>query len=130
MRKLAMRGGPWSEYERRALLDYCASDVNALAKLLPAMLPELDLPRAVACRGRFMGAVARMEWAGVPIDTGTLSRLRSGWESIQDQLIRIGRFPVWRVRRPDVRGRALGRMVGPVGHFVAEARVRGVDAGR
>ena len=22
MRKLAMRGGPWSEYERRALLDY------------------------------------------------------------------------------------------------------------
>ena len=51
------------------------------------MLPELDLPRAVACRGRFMGAVARMEWAGVPIDTETLSRLRSGWESIQDRLI-------------------------------------------
>jgi len=87
MRKLAMRGGPWSEYERRALLDYCASDVNALAKLLPAMLPELDLSRAVACRGRFMAAVARMEWAGVPIDTETLSRLRAGWESIQDRLI-------------------------------------------
>ena len=87
MRKLAMRGGPWSEYERRALLDYCASDVNALAKLLPAMLPGLDLPRAVACRGRFMSAVARMEWAGVPIDTETLSRLRAGWESIQDRLI-------------------------------------------
>src|SRR5271157_4383352 len=88
MRKLAMRGGPWSEYERRALLDYCASDVNALAKLLPAMLPGLDLPRAGACRGRFMRAVARMEWAGVPIDVPTLSRLRSGWESVQDQLIR------------------------------------------
>ena len=50
------------------MLDYCESDVLALAKLLPAMLPELDLPRAVACRGRYMAAVARMEWAGVPID--------------------------------------------------------------
>ena len=130
MRKLAMRGGPWSEYERRALLAYCESDVRALAKLLPAMLPELDLPRAVACRGRYMGAVARMEWAGVPIDTETLSRLRAGWESIQDRLIRIGRLPVRRVRRPDVQGRALGRLVGPVGYLVAQVRVRGVGAGR
>jgi hypothetical protein len=86
MRKLAMRGGPWSEFERRALLAYCVSDVNALAKLLPAMLPAIDLPRAVL-RGRYMRAVALMEWAGVPIDTEILSRLRNGWESIQDQLI-------------------------------------------
>ena len=87
MRELAIRGGPWTAEEREALLAYCESDVLALAKLLPAMVPELDLPRAVACRGRFMGAVARMEWAGVPIDTETLSRLRDGWESVQDRLI-------------------------------------------
>ncbi len=88
MRELASRGGPWTSDEREALLAYCESDVLALAKLLPAMVPELDLSRAVACRGRYMGAVARMEWAGVPIDTETLSRLRAGWESIQDRLIR------------------------------------------
>jgi hypothetical protein len=88
LRELAIRGGPWTAEEREALLAYCESDVLALAKLLPAMLPELDFPRAVACRGRYMGAVARMEWAGVPIDVGTLSRLRSGWESVQDRLIR------------------------------------------
>ena len=88
MRELAIRGGPWTSDEREALLAYCESDVLALAKLLPAMVPELDLPRAVACRGRYMGAVARMEWAGVPIDAETLSRLRAGWESIQDRLIR------------------------------------------
>jgi DNA polymerase-1 len=69
-------------------LAYCETDVLALAKLLPAMEPELDLSRAVACRGRYMGAVARMEWAGIPINTETLSRLRVGWETIQDRLIR------------------------------------------
>jgi hypothetical protein len=87
MQKLAMRGGPWSDHERRALLAYCEADVLALAKLFPAMLPRLDLPRAVACRGRYMRAVAGMEWAGVPIDTDTLSRLRTGWESIRDRLV-------------------------------------------
>jgi DNA polymerase I len=51
------------------------------------MLPEIDLPRALL-RGRYMGAVARMEWAGVPIDVPTLSRLRAGWGAIQDSLIR------------------------------------------
>ena len=130
MRELAIRGGPWTAEEREALLAYCESDVLALARLLPAMLPELDLPRAVACRGRYMGAVARMEWAGVPIDVPTLSRLRAGWESIQDRLIQIGRFPVRRVRRPDVQGRALGRLVGPVGHSVAPVGVRGAGVGR
>jgi hypothetical protein len=86
MRKLAMRGGPWSESERWALLRYCESDVQSLKRLLPAMLPRLDLPRAVL-RGRFMRAAALMEWAGVPIDTETLSQLRDGWESVQDRLI-------------------------------------------
>jgi hypothetical protein len=87
MRKLAIRGGPWSDRERYALLDYCESDVVALAQLLPAMEPGLDLERAVMCRGRYMKAVTRMRWAGVPIDTETLARLRDRWESIQDRLI-------------------------------------------
>src|SRR5262245_46541903 len=88
MRELAIRGGPFTAEEREALLAYCETDVLALDKLLQAMLPELDLPRAVACRGRYMSAVARMESAGIPIDTDTLSRLRDGWESVQDRLIR------------------------------------------
>lgn len=100
MRDLAIRGGPWSEAERVALLDYCASDVVALAGLLPAMLPEIDLPRALL-RGRYMGAVARMEHVGIPIDVPTLDRLRAGWEPIKDQLIREvdGRFGVFDGRR-------------------------------
>jgi hypothetical protein len=86
MRDLALRGGSWSPTEKMALLDYCENDVAALARLLPVMLPHIDLPRALL-RGRYMAAAARMERHGVPIDTATLERLRRHWLDIQDQLI-------------------------------------------
>ena len=86
MRNLIMRGGPWSDQERDAILDYCESDVDALARLLPPMLPQVDLPRALL-RGRYMGAAARMEWAGVPIDVETLTSFRAHWTDIQDALV-------------------------------------------
>jgi DNA polymerase-1 len=86
MRDLILRGGPWTDAEREAILDYCETDVAALARLLPAMLLHIDLPRALL-RGRYMVAVARMERSGVPIDTETLGRLRHHWTDIQDQLV-------------------------------------------
>jgi DNA polymerase I len=86
MRDLVLRGGPWSDTERAAILDYCGGDVDALARLLPAMLPLIDLPRALL-RGRYMVAVACVERNGVPIDTTTLDQLRRYWLDIQDQLI-------------------------------------------
>jgi hypothetical protein len=86
MRDLVLRGGPWSGAEQAAIIDYCENDVAALARLLPAMLPSLDVPRALV-RGRYMTAAARMERNGVPIDTETLSRVKKHWLDIQDQLI-------------------------------------------
>jgi DNA polymerase I len=86
MRALVLRGGPWTGNERGAILDYCASDVAALERLWPAMLPRLDMPRALL-RGRYMAAAAAMEHAGVPIDTATLDLLRERWTDIQDDLI-------------------------------------------
>jgi DNA polymerase family A len=86
MRDLILRGAPWTERERVAILDYCESDVEALARLLPAMLPKIDLPRALL-RGRYMAAVARMERNGVPVDADILELLRLHWSDIQDQLI-------------------------------------------
>lgn len=86
MRSLAIRGGPWTHAERAALLDYCASDVNALARLLPAMLPKLDLPRALL-RGRYMKAAAAIEHGGVPIDVAELARLRERWDRIKGRLV-------------------------------------------
>ena len=86
MRALVLRGGPWSNEERAAILDYCESDVQALARLLPAMLPRVDLPRALL-RGRYMAAVAAIEHNGVPIDVDTLGRLQQHWHDIQGELI-------------------------------------------
>jgi hypothetical protein len=98
MRQLALRGGPYTAGERLALLDYCQSDVDSLARLLPAMLPRI-VPEALDAggrwkalgqallRGRYMAAAARMEWAGVPIDTDALARLRDNWPGIKGRLI-------------------------------------------
>lgn len=86
LRELAMRGGTYTPSERVALLDYCETDVVALARLWPRMLPTLDLPRALL-RGRYMAAVARMERTGVPIDVVTLDKLRQNWEPIKRRLI-------------------------------------------
>jgi DNA polymerase I len=109
MRELVLRVGPWSLAERAAILDYCESDVGALARLLPVMLPKIDLPRALM-RGRYMAAAAQMERNGVPIDTATLAQVTEHWLDIQDQLIadidinygvyegrtfKAGRFAAW-----------------------------------
>src|SRR4029077_15397599 len=86
MRALIMGGGPWFEAERTAILDYCEGDVLALKRLLPVMLPHIDMPRALL-RGRYMAAAAAMESTGVPIDAPTLQSLRDRWTDIQDDLI-------------------------------------------
>jgi DNA polymerase I len=86
MRDLVLRGGPWSSQEQEAIVEYCESDVTALGRLLPAMLPRIDLPRALL-RGRYMGAAAIMEHTGVPIDMPTLELLREHRLGIQDELI-------------------------------------------
>ena len=86
MRDLTLRGGPWSQQEQLDLLDYCETDVSALELLLPAMLPTLDLPRALM-RGRYMKAVSRMQATGTPIDTHMQLEIATYWDQIQDALI-------------------------------------------
>jgi DNA polymerase I len=112
----AIGNGTWrGRYTPEEILDYCETDVTALARLLPAMLPNIDLPRALL-RGRYMAAAARMERNGVPIDTVMLERLRRHWTDIQDDLIaeidgdygvfdgrtfKIDRFAAW-LEREDI----------------------------
>jgi DNA polymerase I len=86
MRDLILQGGPWDREQKSAILDYCESDVSALSRLLPVMLPRLDFPRATL-RGRYMAAAAQIEHDGIPIDLHTLTLLKEKWETIQDRLI-------------------------------------------
>jgi hypothetical protein len=86
MRRLIIEHTAWSDEERSAILEYCAEDVRALGLLLPAMAPEIDLPRALL-RGRYMGAVARMEHTGTPIDTDLHAAMVENWGAIKNRLI-------------------------------------------
>ena len=86
MRDLVLRGGPWTAQEQRDILDYCETDVSALELLLPAMLPTLDLPRALM-RGRYMKAVSHIHAVGTPIDTEMRQEIATYWDQIQDALI-------------------------------------------
>ena len=53
MRELALRGGPYTNAERLALLDYCQTDVDALVALLPEMASRISIDHALI-RGRYM----------------------------------------------------------------------------
>ena len=46
LRELAMRGGPYSQAERVALLNYCQTDVDSLNRLLPKIEPTINVAHA------------------------------------------------------------------------------------
>ena len=86
MRQLVMRDGPYSSSEHQAILDYCESDVKALADLLPRMLPKINLPRALL-RGEYLKAVATMEHCGIPLDVPLATRISENRIDIRQLLI-------------------------------------------
>jgi hypothetical protein len=86
MRELAIKGGPWSPQAKRELFDYCESDVLALEKLLPMILPKVNL-RWALLRGRFTRAEAMMIQTGIPLDTATWDSLNTHWVSIRKYLV-------------------------------------------
>ncbi len=88
MQQLAIHGGPYTDVEQFALLDYCQSDVEAVGRLLSAMWPQIDLPCALL-RGRYVKVVADMEWCGVPVDAAVLDQLRERWSDFQAHLIGV-----------------------------------------
>jgi DNA polymerase family A len=86
MRDLAIRGGPFTQQEKEALLTYCESDVLALDKVFRQMASGLNMEYALI-RGQYMKAAACIEFNGVPVDTEMYDLLREFWIDIQDELI-------------------------------------------
>jgi DNA polymerase I len=86
MREKILSGGPWTEQDKTEILDYCQTDVDALARLLPKMEPSLDVKRGLL-RGRYMASVARMEHGGIPWDTAKFNIAKTQWDGIKARLI-------------------------------------------
>ena len=91
MRDLILSGGPWDEKQQSDILDYCQSDVDALAQLFPRMVDQwikddLRLGQALL-RGRYMAAVSCMEHTGIPIDVPLLNKFWGNWDHIKLELI-------------------------------------------
>jgi hypothetical protein len=91
MRQLILSGGPWSEAQQTAILDYCQADVDALEPLFAAMLDlgpwTFDRLGQALIRGRYMSAVGVMQFNGIPIDLDIYSRLQKNWHALKSKLI-------------------------------------------
>jgi DNA polymerase-1 len=91
MRQLVLSGGPWSEAQQSAILDYCQSDVDALGPLLAAMLAHepwtFELLGQALMRGRYTAAVGVMQSNGIPIDLQIYSSLQNNWPELKSKLI-------------------------------------------
>ena len=93
---LAMRGKPYIDFEKQALVDYCAEDVAGVGRLFGplvtyALAREPDPNAAWArmlFRGAYMAALSGVEHRGIPVDAPLLDRLRSNWTTILAELIR------------------------------------------
>jgi hypothetical protein len=87
MRERVLKGDPYSAEDRRAILNYCESDVHALRDLMPKMIAgNMDL-RPALLRGRYTQAVAHAEHVGVPVDALLYRDLAGAWGHLQERLI-------------------------------------------
>ena len=86
MRDRIIQGPPFTAQERADILDYCESDVDALVRLVPHLIPTIrSLPHAMI-RAEFAWVTACQERRGIPIDP-ILARLKEQWGGIQRELV-------------------------------------------
>lgn len=86
MIKRILAGPPYTETEKGEIVEYCMSDVAALTRLLPSLLPHINW-KAALLRGRFAPAVAAIEDVGVPIDVAMHDSMVVHWPQLQSALI-------------------------------------------
>ena len=84
MRGRILQGPPFTGLERD-ILDYCQSDVDALARLVPHIIPTIRSLHALF-RAQFAWATACQERRGIPIDP-VLGLLRDNWDALSGELV-------------------------------------------
>ena len=83
-----LQGPPFTPAEERELVDYCAGDTLALARLLPHLISLTPSLKHAYLRAEVQWGMAWQEWRGVPMDLPKLTELRARWVDIQADLVR------------------------------------------
>src|SRR5262249_54242256 len=88
MQKRVMRGWPFTPEEREQILKYCGSDIDALARLLPIMLKDLNLNVALY-DGEFAAVATLTGHHGVTIDMEIFSQIadENSWGAVRDAMV-------------------------------------------
>jgi DNA polymerase I len=87
-RDRVIKGWPFTAEEREWILKYCESDVDSLRRLLPHILPKIELDVALHW-GEFAAVSALMEHHGVPIDMEIFAQLADEdiWRRVRDAMV-------------------------------------------
>jgi len=87
MRDRILEGPPFTGAERQDILEYCESDVQALARLIPHIVPTVRSLQHALFRAKFQWTMAQTEHRGVPLDLAMLSRIRRNWDGMRLDLV-------------------------------------------
>lgn len=91
MRSRILQGEPFTYQEKEDILQYCSEDVEMTAGLYYTIKKSMIAEKIPLCyallRGRFMAAVAHMEYYGVPIDVEKFDEVIDCWDIIKEELI-------------------------------------------
>jgi DNA polymerase I len=90
IRKLIMRGWPFTPEEQAEILKYVMTDVDPLFELFSRLMAEPEFDLGVALHhGESVAASARMEHRGVPIDMGIFPQLtdKRAWSYVRDAMV-------------------------------------------
>ena len=82
---LILRGAPYTPQEQERILDYCEEDVEDTIRLFDAMLPSMDVERALH-RGSYTRPIAHIEYNGIPVDVKSIAKLQANWPAIMRKL--------------------------------------------
>ena len=87
--KRISQGWPFTPEEKATFLEYVGSDVDAMVRLLPEMLPEIGDLGLAMLRGASVAALAQMEHHGVPIDREIFPQLADdrAWAYARDAMV-------------------------------------------
>ena len=81
MRDRILQGPPFSDQERRDILDYCEDDVRALARLFPHIVQTIRPPFEHAMfRAKFQWAIAKQQRRGIPMDGAAAAPAAAAWQ--------------------------------------------------